>query len=58
MSRSGERIWLKAREVAEREQVALRTVRRWVDKGILKKSDLGPRLGVRLRYVNAREEGH
>jgi predicted site-specific integrase-resolvase len=37
-------------ELCEREGIDRRTGWRWVEKGALKVSRLGPRLGVRVQY--------
>lgn len=39
-------------EICEREGVSRRTAWRWVEKGLLEVSRLGPRTGVRVRYAN------
>jgi transposase len=42
----------RIRELAAREQVTTRTAWRWVEKGVLEVSRLGPRTGVRVQYVD------
>jgi predicted site-specific integrase-resolvase len=53
-SSSPERNWLKPRELAEREQVDPRTIRRWIEKGLLERRALAPRTGIRVRYATTR----
>jgi predicted site-specific integrase-resolvase len=55
-SPSEARGWVKPRDLAAREQVDPRTIRRWVEKGVLERRALAPRTGVRVRYVAARQD--
>jgi predicted site-specific integrase-resolvase len=57
-SSSSERAWLKLRELAARERVDPRTVRRWIEKGILERRRFAVRTGVRVRYREADISGH
>ena len=43
-------------DVCEREGVSRRTAWRWVEKGVLKVSRLGPRTGVRVQYVEKNDD--
>jgi predicted site-specific integrase-resolvase len=43
-------------ELCAREGIDRRTGWRWVQKGALKVSRLGPRLGVRVQYLDAADE--
>lgn len=44
--------WLKVTEIAERLQVHVETVRRWLRSGDLKGRDFGGRTGYRVREVD------
>lgn len=46
----------RIRELAEREKVTTRTAWRWVEKGVLDVSRLGPRTGVRVRYADPADD--
>jgi predicted site-specific integrase-resolvase len=51
-SSRSEQGWIKPRVLAAREQVDPRTIRRWIEKGILERRALAPRTGVRVRYTS------
>ena len=40
---------LKVREYAERENVSIRTVQRWIEKGAIKVERVGPTRRIRIR---------
>lgn len=40
---------LKVREYAERENVSVRTVQRWIEKGAIKVERVGPTRRIRIR---------
>jgi hypothetical protein len=42
------REWLRPRELSAREQIAISTLWRWVEKGLVDVRRLGPRWGVRV----------
>lgn len=44
------RRWEKPRAFAAREGVSPRLLRRWIDKGIVERRQLAPRVAVRVRY--------
>jgi predicted site-specific integrase-resolvase len=43
-------------EVCARENISRRTAWRWIEKGVLKISRVGPRTGVRVQYVDPRDD--
>jgi len=55
-SSSSERAWLKPRELADRERVALSTISRWVDKELVETKRLAAHTGVRVRMREETDE--
>ena len=51
-SSPSERDWLKPRELAARQGVDVRTIWRWVEKGLVEAQRLDARTGVRLRVAD------
>ena len=46
---------LKVRQYAERENVSIRTVQRWIEKGAIKVERVGPTRRIRIRADYAHE---
>jgi hypothetical protein len=53
-SSSDRRPWEKPRAFAAREGITPRLLRQWVDKGIVERRALAPRVAVRVRYRDER----
>lgn len=49
MTTNPQPVKLKVREYAERENVSIRTVQRWIEKGAIKVERVGPTRRIRIR---------
>ena len=44
--------WLRPSDLAAREGISPRTLRRWAEKGLVERRRLAPGLGVRVRLLS------
>ena len=55
MTTNPQPVKLKVREYAARENVSIRTVQRWIEKGAIKVERVGPTRRIRIRADHCEE---